>query len=515
MATSTAQRVEGLASTVPVHPLLFVAYPVLRLYEENMVEIEPGEVIIPLLFVVAVTAVGLAVVTLLLRDARRAAIVVSAAIVPMMMFGLLFELVQPWLGEQRLVFLAICVVVVTAAVVVALRATSRLGSLTLGLNVISLILVALAVVPAARGVAAYIGDADETSRRRVAIADAAVVPNRDVYHFVLDRYGSEQALQTGFGISNADFVAWLRDQGFQVLDDAKANYTKTTLSLGSTLGMSLLDDLAASMGPESENLAPVVRRIKTNAAGAFLQAQGYEYIHIGSWYNQTRDSSIADRVLYPDGDVSLASTLYDLSVLPVLVDLPGKADDFDRLHARAGEYDFAVLDQVAKDTGPKYVFAHILLPHPPYVFLKDGTYAPDEATFETQLQDTNRRLRAFIEPLLALPEEDRPIIIVQADEGPFPARLDADERGFDWATATDAELVTKFGILHAMYLPGPEGVAPLPSDMTAVNTYPELFRRYFGTDDEDQPNRVYASSKVTPYDLLDVTERLAAASARE
>jgi hypothetical protein len=279
--------------------------------------------------------------------------------------------------------------------------------------------------------------------------------------------------------------------------------------------MSLLDELAASIGPDSENLAPVVKRIKTNPAGAFLQAQGYEYIHIASWYNLTRDSSIADRVFSPEGDVSLASTLYDLSVIPVLVDLPGKGDDFDRKHANAGEYEFAVLEQVASEPGPKYVFAHILLPHPPYVFLEDGTYAPDQATFESQILDTNRRMRAFIEPLLALPEEERPIIIVQADEGPFPARLEADERAFDWATATDDELVTKFGILDAMYLPGPEGVAPLPSDMTAVNTYPELFRRYFGTGDKDQPNRVYASSKVTPYDMLDITDRLAAASARE
>ena len=48
--------------------------------------------------------------------------------------------------------------------------------------------------------------------------------------------------------------------------------------------------------------------------------------------------------------------------------------------------------------------------------------------------------------------------------------------------------------------------------MTSVNTYPELFRRYFGADIEDEPDRVWASSKVTPYDLMEVTERLGAAS---
>jgi hypothetical protein len=142
------------------------------------------------------------------------------------------------------------------------------------------------------------------------------------------------------------------------------------------------------------------------------------------------------------------------------------------------------------------------------VFLEDGTYAPRRATYESQLAYTNDRLKAFLEPLLALPEEERPIIILQADEGPYPGRLTEDELGFDWTTATDQELITKFGILNAMYLPGPEGATTPRDDATVVNTYPELFRRYFGADIPDEPDRVYASTKDEPYAMLDVTERL-------
>ena len=50
-------------------------------------------------------------------------------------------------------------------------------------------------------------------------------PGRDIYHLILDRYGSERAFRTGYGIDNSEFIAWLREQGFQVLDDAHANYT--------------------------------------------------------------------------------------------------------------------------------------------------------------------------------------------------------------------------------------------------------------------------------------------------
>ena len=44
------------------------------------------------------------------------------------------------------------------------------------------------------------------------------------------------------------------------------------------------------------------------------------------------------------------------------------------------------------------------------------------------------------------------IIMLQADEGPFPARYQDDEWGFKWRDATD-ELEEKFGILFAMRVP--------------------------------------------------------------
>jgi hypothetical protein len=170
-----------------------------------------------------------------------------------------------------------------------------------------------------------------------------------------------------------------------------------------------------------------------------------------------------------------------------------------------------VLEDLRDDPGPKYVFAHILLPHPPYVFLEDGSFDAEKATLRSQLTYTNERLKQFLEPLLALPEAERPIIILQGDEGPYPQRLFDDETGFEWDQATDEELVTKFGILDAWLMPGPEGEAPLRPGMSNVNTYPELLRRYFGAEIEDVPDRIYASTKDEPFAMSDITERLAAA----
>jgi hypothetical protein len=46
-----------------------------------------------------------------------------------------------------------------------------------------------------------------------------------------------------------------------------------------------------------------------------------------------------------------------------------------------------------------------------------------------------------------------PIVILQADEGPFPERFARDQEDFNWLQATDAEVSQKYGVLLAMALP--------------------------------------------------------------
>jgi hypothetical protein len=509
MVALAARRLDGLGSEVPAHPLLFALYPVLHLYATNAGEVAVADTVGPLVVVLALVALGLAVLALLLRDLRRAAIVASAVVIPVMMFGALRKVAAPVVGDGDQLLLALCVLGVAAAVVAALRVGPRLGQLTLGLNTLSLVMVLLTAVPVVQGVAAL--DVPDDADRTVGPPAAELAEGtatRDIYHLVMDRYGSEHSLRTAFDIDNSSFIGWLRDQGFHVIDDARANYTRTTISLASTLSMSHLEALAKRMGPDAGSYGPLTRQVQRSRAGAQLQRLGYEYVHIGSWYNPTRDSRIADRSYSPETEVSFATTLYDGTVLPVLVGRPDPTDDFPRKHADSAEYQLKLLEVLVREPGRKYVLAHILLPHSPYVFLGDGTFAPEPADFASQLEYTNARLRAIISMLLVRPEEERPIIILQADEGPFPPRYDTDQDGFDWSTATDAELVTKFGVLNALYLPGPEGATPPPAGLTLVNTYPEILSRYFGLDVARQPDRTYASNRARPYDLVDVTERL-------
>ena len=179
-----------------------------------------------------------------------------------------------------------------------------------------------------------------------------------------------------------------------------------------------------------------------------------------------------------------------------------------------------MLDRLPAETGPKFVWAHILLPHPNYVFDADGTYITpamarrlgEKEAFRRQLAYTNRRLKTFLGGLLALPEEQRPIIILQSDEGYVFTRnasAENEEDGtFNWQKATPEQLEIKFAIMNAWYVPGGVDLG-LDPRMTAINTFPILFKRYFGLDYELLEDRVWISLPWAQRNVLeDVTDRL-------
>ena len=164
---------------------------------------------------------------------------------------------------------------------------------------------------------------------------------------------------------------------------------------------------------------------------------------------------------------------------------------------------------------PRFVFAHILLPHPPYVFDETGAYPgdaerldPDPIRYARQMRWTEAQVEALVGRILDVPEAERPIVIVAADEGPYPVRYQADMSGFDWTQATDEELAIKFGTLLGIYLPM-DGEPHVTDRMTTANIFRLVFDRAFGTDLPLLPDRTWASRDGPhPYELIDITDAL-------
>jgi hypothetical protein len=504
----------------PIHPLLIAGYAVLFLFAENLAEVTLRELIPPLGRALVAAAVVLLVAGLLLRDLRRGAIVATALVATWFGYGHVSGLVVP-MGASREVQLVAWAALLVAAIVVATLLRERwIDTLTRALDAIGVALLAIVGFQVARYVATRPASASEpvVTGRATSSEDAP----RDIYFLVWDRYGSDPAV-AGLGAGPNDLSGWLASRGFYVAPAAHANYGRTVLSLAATLNMRPLDDVVERMGPASDDPTPVHELIQTHAVGSFLKERGYRYVHIGSWFAPTRSVRIADVNLAMTDGSSFEAELEETTIKPALDEVFDVAQPpaHHVLHRSTAFWQLDAFDRVAGEPGPKFVLLHMLLPHEPYVFDETGGYPSKEArdartegeNYGRQTVFVNDQVRRIVDRLLDGPPERQPIVVIVGDEGPFPVRYAADQESFDWATATSAELETKYGILDAFYLPGsvPDD-APAPYEtISSWNTFRVVLGRYFGAELPMLPDRSYASRAWSaPYDLTDVTDRLPA-----
>jgi hypothetical protein len=238
-----------------------------------------------------------------------------------------------------------------------------------------------------------------------------------------------------------------------------------------------------------------------------LKALGYEYVHLGNYWEPTATNVDADISLRYQEASEFASALRATTALMLLsplgaVDNDPETIEFADLARATTLFAFDRLEESVERPGPTYVFAHILVPHPPYVFNADGSTPTEEqrreraeaAEYVEQLQWTNQRVLAAIDALLDVPAGEEPIIILQADEGPWPTAFTRDQRNFQWLDASAEEILQKFGILNAFHLPGVDAADAGITDRTSpVNEFRIIFNSYFGSDLPLLPDETYLS----------------------
>ena len=517
---SGRRRSLRLDPSFPFHPLLAASYPVVFLFATNaadQVTLEP--LWPPLVVAVAVAAAAFGILWLVLRDPWRAGLVVTVLVTLFFWFGHAWNLVGPVIGSP--IPLAIAwVAIAVAGVWIAVRAGEWRRPATTFLNVATAALVifnAVEIAAYSLGTAAAAATAPSGTS---SIEDPGAASTPDIYYLIFDRYGSGSNLAEHYGFDNSAFLDGLRDRGFYVADDARANYIKTPLSLVSSLNMDYLDEDALKAEAVSGKDSGVIHRQLRGPlrVPSELKEIGYRHILVANWWEPSATNATADVVLRYEATSEFSSAVLRMSVLGA-IGAGASPGPYDRkvLYEHT-LFEFRALESLADDPGPKFVFAHFLVPHPPYVFEPDGSFIENEpiktederAGYIRQMQYTNGRILGLVDRLLDVPADEQPIILIQADEGPFPARYDADEWRFDWHTATDEELAEKFGILSAYHLPGvdPEEAGLYPS-ITPVNSFRVVFDTYFGADLPLLPDRVFAhTSQQAFYDFFEVTDRV-------
>jgi hypothetical protein len=350
---------------------------------------------------------------------------------------------------------------------------------------------------------------------------AAALP--DIYYIILDAYGRADSLREFYGYDNTPFVRELEKRGFYVTRQSHANYAQTGYCLPASLNMCYLDSLISPRSPADDRFEMLRRRIDDNAVAGYLRGQGYHYVDIWTGAAITRvdtaDLTLDNEAIPPP--TSFAGEVFSLSALGAGPATPqmriSNAVDYDQ-HRGFIRTAFHNLPTVAPLPYPKFVFAHILAPHPPFVFGPRGEpvdppYPYNDADgsqlmrmhkitrqdykrgYIDQLQYINKRVLEAVDGIIRQSRRP-PIIIVQGDHG---SRLNV-----DWESQARTDLREPFSILNA-YLVPPRVRRNLYDTITPVNSFRVLFNSLFGASYPLLPDRSYFATVDRPLDFVDVT----------
>jgi hypothetical protein len=487
-------------------PVLFVAYPLLSLFEQNESELPLSVIWTPLVTAVVATAVLFGVLVLILKDAPKAGALTALSVVGFFYWETFkSDLSGLHLADGWLLALWLALFVVGAGVLV--RTKRRLVNLMLGLGLAAAV---LTVVPAVR-IASYQQDHPSVSVTDSRLWPTSLEPPRppagarrpDIYVIIPDDYARADVLKRYFRYDNSAFIQKLHQRGFAVSAGARSPYSDSESNIAAELNMDYLGGLPKILGKTSEDVRPLKTLIEDNRASRLLKPLGYRYVHLDS-----------DEVTFAGGNPDISSvatpdsfpSLWLKKSVLSLIGGPfgfddGAANERFRKGIRAA---FARLATVPRDPRPKFVVFHTLMPHDPYVFGARGqsvTFSTSDTAHGSragmryylgQVRFLETKLLAAVDAIRARSKQP-PAIVIQSDEG-----FEANPENFGEAAM---QRIRVDGLV-ALSLPGVNGTRT-PQPPSTVNTLRYVFNRYFGTRYALLRNASYAEGDF-PYQSVEI-----------
>jgi hypothetical protein len=367
--------------------------------------------------------------------------------------------------------------------------------------------------PYAEGAVPRWRSAADSLAERVLLSDMSPVQDLpDVYYVILDGYARADVLKEVYHFDNSEFIEHLQSKGFFVPGGSRSNYVQTYLSLASALNLSYLDELKGVMG-KSQSRRPLQYLIQEKSAAVeLLKRAGYRYVFLGSRYSATNFSAQAD-VCHCES-AGLNDLENKLMLFTPLSFVGAISAAQHRTHAQHVLRTFRDLADSSMAPGPKFVFAHVVVPHPPFVFgprgqsvtpvgpfvLNDGNdYLGSRQGYvegyRGQVTFVNTRIQEVVDAILSR-ARGAPVIILQADHGPGSE--------LNWESIERTNTKERSGIFAA-YRVGARMRARFYETITPVNAFRIVFNDLLGTRLPTLPDRTFYSPWKQPYEFVEVT----------
>lgn len=465
------------------YPLLFAVFPILFLYVHNISETSANEIWLPLAISVAATLVLWVALSFALGSLAKAGFATAIFLVFFFAYGRFYDGLN-YLGftPKHVYLLPVMLFIWGCCVYFIRRAKSDFHTTTRWLNITAVVLIAINLFNITSyqvKLTAQDSHAPEETWEEAAGSQAEHSALPDIYFIIMDEYAHPDTMLKWFEYDNSEFIDSLEDKGFFIARESQTSSTSTDQVLAGLLNLVEYpnDELTAN---------ELYKMIAYNSAAEFLRSRGYNFTYFGNehdkgrWYTYMKDN--ADHYFnyfVEDFDSPWISEfqriLWQTTMLqPFYYDFVGV--DLELAQQRETLDTLEHLKVLPLMEGPKFVFAHLLCPHVPFVFGPEGEFISaenwanydDRQFYLGQYIFISREIEKVVDELLQK-SETRPIIILQSDHG---LKL----HGSDIVGADEWRK-----ILNAMYLPG-VNYSELSDSISPHNTFRFIFNHYFDAD---------------------------------
>lgn len=515
---------------IPVlHPFLFAIYTVFGVYAQNPQELPVVWILRPLLILLGVTTLLFLLVSRWTED-RQYAGVITTLCLAWFFFGHIRNALDSITSTRITINQELLLLFVWSILLIVLgskrvwRKIKLPELVTNFLNITFWVVILLPTYFVAVFTLQTIRQASILrSREEIkteVVLSSTVTSRPDIYVIILDAYGRDDYLNDIFHYDNSNFTDFLRESGFYVAEQSSPNYPQTQLSLAGLLNSTYLDQWAKGL-EQFNSRTPLTRLIDQSEARRLLEELGYKFVNIP---NSTLISNVGDSDVYlPMTKINLnqfeqlilSTTLLDSFAQKWNLDLPipGYANQ-----RRTIQYQLDTLKTVPLLPGPKFVFVHILAPHPPFVFDEQGNPVQADAPYtlgdgggypgtreeymhgySQEIKYINKQLTQVVTSILE-DSKEQPIIVIQGDHGPGSR--------FSMLKLEDVScLWERFSILNAYYFPDQKYELLYPN-ITPVNSFRVIFNTYFGSELPLLEDKNFYASYATPYRMIEITDRI-------
>ena len=436
-----------------IFPFLLAFFPSWILILKNYDELIFQDILISLA-IVSVSIIIWIVIRKIIKNGNKAALITGVGVVFFFYFGYVQDALKGILVSnipvnKTSILVPISIIIFIILTVYFIKSKNNFESIIKIANVVSITLILVVCVQF--------------------IIPGASAEKPNVYHIILDEYTDNEILTKKFGYNNEKFLEFLNNNGFYMHDKLFSTFGSTVKELNVILNMEYPKKIRW-MSEDYESL-------NNNKVMSIFSNQDYSVIETNSMMRWKNFSDVDTKLCYDTNFINSEFLDQVLGKSIIRYFLEKYQQDTRRDTVRCT---FNVLNEITlKTDGPKYVFSHVYVPHPPFLFGPNGeNVIPDRReisglqSWENPQGYVNQLIYATNEITVVIKNivknDPNAIIIVQGDTGTLT--------GTDISKKTDMkEIYQAHSILYAVRIPDVED-----SDyMIPVNTYRIIFNNYF------------------------------------